>query len=210
MSGATDTWSRRRAGVAAEAAAEKHAQERAEQAAVQAELAQKDDADILRELDLPDPDQLEQGDDFSVFMDAAIPTRLRNRALRQLWRSNPVLANVDSLVDYGEDFTAPSGLIEAVRTTYQVGRGLLAHVTDEQDKADGTNEPVNEAVDQGAETPADMPIAATEKVGEPEPPVRMAHRTDHTANLAEPAQERPAVKRRMRFEFASNDMMDME
>ena len=61
-------------------------------------------------------------------MAKAVPTRLRNRALRKLWLSNPALANLDALLDYGEDFTINADAVEVIQTTYQVGKGLLAHV----------------------------------------------------------------------------------
>ncbi|HGG65437.1 MAG TPA: DUF3306 domain-containing protein, partial [Rhodobacteraceae bacterium] len=63
-----DRWSRRRAAVQAEAEAEARAQEQAVVAERQAELAEKTDAEILAELDLPDPETLQPGDDFSGFM----------------------------------------------------------------------------------------------------------------------------------------------
>ena len=83
----------------------------------------RSEAEILEELGLPNPDDLEPGDDFSGFMSKAVPTRLRNRALRKLWLTNPVLANLDELVDYGEDFTDAATVIENMQTAYQVGRG---------------------------------------------------------------------------------------
>ena len=61
-------------------------------------------------------------------MAKAVPDRIRRKALRTLWRSNPVLANVDMLVDYGEDFTDSATVIENLQTTYQVGMGMLKHV----------------------------------------------------------------------------------
>ena len=43
-------------------------------------------------------------------------------ALRRLWKVNPVLANVDGLVEYGEDFTDSATVVENLQTTYQVGK----------------------------------------------------------------------------------------
>ena len=78
-----------------------------------------------RPLGLKDPDDLQAGDDFSGFMSGAIPERLRNRALRKLWLTNPVLANLDELVDYGEDFTDAATVVENLQTAYRVGKGFL-------------------------------------------------------------------------------------
>ena len=55
-------------------------------------------------LDLPDIDTLDKESDFTVFMQAGVPEEMKNLALRALWRSDPVLANLDGLNDYDEDF----------------------------------------------------------------------------------------------------------
>lgn len=57
-------------------------------------------------LDLPDIDTLDKESDYTVFMQAGVPEELKNLALRALWRSDPVLANLDGLNDYDEDFGA--------------------------------------------------------------------------------------------------------
>jgi hypothetical protein len=56
--------------------------------------------------DLPDIDSLGKDSDFTVFMQDGVPEALRNRALRKLWTTDPVLANLDGLNDYEEDFGA--------------------------------------------------------------------------------------------------------
>lgn len=122
MSGA---WSRRRAAVQAEADAIELAQKQSVIAVKHKELAEKSEADALTELNLPQPDEMQAGDDFSAFMKETVPAALRNRALRKLWLSNPVLANVDNLVDYGEDFAAEGKLGAVVKTVYRVGKGML-------------------------------------------------------------------------------------
>lgn len=87
-----------------------------------------DESEVLDVLGLPDPDSLRPGDDFSAFMAKAVPEVIRRRALRTLWRSNPILANVDMLVDYGEDFTDSATVVENMQTAYQVGKGMLKHI----------------------------------------------------------------------------------
>ncbi|MEO9901964.1 DUF3306 domain-containing protein [Nisaea sp.] len=78
---------------------------------------------------LPDIETLEAESDFTPFMQSKVPEFLRRRALRALWRLNPVLANVDGLVDYGEDFTDAATVIEGMQTAYRVGKGFM---TDEE------------------------------------------------------------------------------
>ena len=128
MSGGKDFWARRKANVVAEAHASEVAIEQQALSDQHAALEEKSDEELLEELKLPDPDTMEMGDDFSVFMSKAVPDRIRRRALRTLWRSNPVLANVDMLVDYGEDFTDSAMVVENMQTAYQVGKGMLKHV----------------------------------------------------------------------------------
>ena len=125
---ARDFWSRRRAAVEAEAATEARAVAEVEVAEREAALADRDEAELLAELDLPDPDTLGAGDDFKAFLSDAVPARLKTRALRRLWLTNPVLANVDGLLDYGEDFTDAAMAVENIQTAYQVGKGMTAHV----------------------------------------------------------------------------------
>ena len=123
-----DFWSRRKAMVAEEAL---EAERELPQEVPQEELS---DEEILAKFDLPDPDTLKLGDDIKGFMSKAVPEHLRRRALRKLWRTNPVLACVDGLNDYDGDFTQVSG--EAVKTAYQVGKGMLYHLQEMARQAD--------------------------------------------------------------------------
>jgi hypothetical protein len=131
------------------------------------------DAEVLESLGLPDPESLAPGDDFSAFMAKSVPARLRNRALRRLWLSNPVLANLDGLVDYADDYTDAATVVPNVQTAYQVGKGFVDRI------AEMTED--NEAAPAGsgdAQVAADPDIAladvagpdAAEQAGETEAP----------------------------------------
>ena len=121
-------WSRRKAAVVAEAVAEERSAEDAVIAEQHESLAEKTEVEVLEELGLPDPDAMVQGDDFKAFLSKAVPAHLRKRALRTLWRSNPVLACVDGLNDYDDDYLAGSFGQGPISTTYQVGKGMLSHL----------------------------------------------------------------------------------
>lgn len=56
--------------------------------------------------DLPDIESLDKDSDYTVFMRDGVPEALRQKALRKLWLSDPVLANLDGLNDYDDDFAA--------------------------------------------------------------------------------------------------------
>ena len=124
----SDFWSRRKSAVKEEFEEERRQAEIKRASEIQGELDVKTDEEVLKELGLPVPDTLEPGDDFKVFMKEVVPERLRRRALKKLWLSNPLLANVDGLVDYGEDFTDAAVGAGFVETTYQVGKGMLKHI----------------------------------------------------------------------------------
>lgn len=128
MTKVQSAWSRRKAAVVAEAVAEERAAEDAVIAEQHESLAEKTEVEVLEELGLPDPDAMVQGDDFKAFLSKAVPAHLRKRALRTLWRSNPVLACVDGLNDYDDDYLAGSFGQGPISTTYQVGKGMLSHL----------------------------------------------------------------------------------
>ncbi|MEM6340033.1 MAG: DUF3306 domain-containing protein, partial [Pseudomonadota bacterium] len=123
-----DFWSRRRQAVAEEEKAEEVAIAANAAAQIEAELAEREDTDILQEFDLPEPEAIESSEQVRAFLNATLPQRLKNRALRRLWRLNPTLANLDGLIDYGEDYTDAATVIENMQTAYEVGKGMLAHV----------------------------------------------------------------------------------
>jgi hypothetical protein len=129
-------WSRRKAAVVAEAVAEERAAEDAVISKQHESLAEKTEVEVLEELGLPDPDAMVQGDDFKAFLRKAVPEHLRKRALRTLWRSNPVLACVDGLNDYDDDYLTGSFGQGPISTTYQVGKGMLSHLREVEESVD--------------------------------------------------------------------------
>ncbi|MHA7776661.1 DUF3306 domain-containing protein [Roseibium sp. M-1] len=214
-----DFWSRRKAAV--RKAEEEEA--RREQAAVEAEkqvaLEEKSDEEILQELGLPDPDTLGKDDDFTVFLAKTVPERLRRRALRKLWVSNPVLANLDGLNDYEDDFTDAATAGQVVRTAYEVGRGFLKKLSDEEpagksetsdetaeDLLSGQNDSAalqqeNSAAlqniyDQNGKTS----IQLTQSDDEVQSSDIGSIDSDETA-LVDPLEERLPKRRRMRFDY---------
>lgn len=189
-------WAKRKAAVQAEA----DTLARAEQDAVIAEqhtaLAEKSEEDVLSELNLPNPDDMQAGDDFSAFMKSSVPTALRNRALRKLWTSDPVLANVDMLVDYGEDFTGKNDAFKLVKTIYRVGKGMLP------DKED-TIEPEAQTLDPQVKDVADVTDMAdeTDAILIEDVDAVIAPTLTETAAI-EDAAHAFVPRRRMRFSFA--------
>lgn len=199
MTRADDFWSRRKARVVEEEQADARAQEAHEIALRDAELAGKSDEDILEELGLPDPDSLQPGDDFKAFLAKAVPDRLRRRALRRLWMSNPALANLDGLLDYGEDFTDKATVIENLQTAYQVGKGMLSHVEElARQTAEDADPP------QAEPAPQEPELAEAEPVTEPAPDPEPETAAEPMAQVQSPPEDDPShtpPPRRMRFAF---------
>lgn len=210
MSGGADFWSRRKARVEAEAALEARAAEARAEAALDAEREARSDEELLAELGLPEPETLGPGDDFRAFMKRAVPERLRRRALRRLWLSNPTLANLDGMIDYGEDYTDSAKVIANLKTAYQVGKGMLAHVEEMARQAEAA-----ERVQAGRDVPAsgmqapETTSAAAQQPAAPDPgpdPAPAEAWADVEAAPPEPEEtaeaEMPPPRRRMRFRFA--------
>ena len=145
----------------------------------------EDEAALLEKLGLPSPESLGPGDDFRAFMADGVPAFLRRRALRVLWRSNPVLANLDGLNDYDDDFTSPELTKKVLATAYQVGRGIISHKIEPE-----------ASVDTPVPAPDDEPIALV-----PDDVVEDLGPKDETqpATLADDPEPSPRP-RRMRFE----------
>jgi hypothetical protein len=66
--------------------------------------AEAEVADIVA--DLPDIETLDKDSDYTGFLQEGVPDALKNMALRKLWLSDPIFANLDGLNDYDEDFGA--------------------------------------------------------------------------------------------------------
>lgn len=167
MSGGRDFWSRRRAGVEAE----EQALEARVAEAETAKLEDRPDEELLAELNLPEPEALDSPDAVRAFLKAELPQRLKTRALRRLWRLNPLFANLDGLVDYGEDYTDAATVIENMQTVYQVGKGMVtAFLEDEEDAAETVDEvPAEDVEDIEADEEEAPLIAAADPVPLPDP-----------------------------------------
>ncbi|MBJ3764212.1 DUF3306 domain-containing protein [Maribius pontilimi] len=177
MKSERDFWSRRRAKVEAEDEAARAQSEERDAAQAQAALAERPEDEVLSELGLPAPETVCSGEEVRAFMAKSVPEYLRRRALRSLWRSNPVLACLDGLNDYDGDFTNAATDAPGVKTAYQVGKGLKAHLdylADAEERAEDTSDVVEDAAeDETDEAPVTVADAAVvdETAGTPEAPV---------------------------------------
>lgn len=190
----SDFWTRRRAAARAEEEARARSEEEARAAAVETEA--ETDSELCATLGLPDVEALGPGDDLSAFMARAVPQRLRRRALRALWARDPRLANLDGLLDYGQDFTDAGVRAGAVATAYEVGRGAVRRL----DALAGDEAP---EVDRDGAVASDVrPPEGDGNAAGPAPEEVPESALTLTAEAEEP-EEAPAAppRRRMRFTF---------
>jgi len=109
-----------------------------------------------------DLDTIDEESDLSLFMKEGVPEMLKKAALAKLWRSSPIFANVDGLVDYDDNFADPNLIMKTFTSAYQVGKGYLKEVLEENeaDKLDdreieSADNPDEEIVDTRARQPTE-------------------------------------------------------
>ena len=100
------------------------------------EEAKLSDQELLEKYELPDPEDLADESDLTQFLDGDLPERLRQMALRRLWRLNPLFGHVCDMVEYGEDYTDAATVMEGMQTAYQVGKGYEKKVKEIAEVAD--------------------------------------------------------------------------
>ena len=86
------------------------------------------DQELLSKYDLPDPETINEESGLDRFLSGEMPERLRQMALRRLWRLNPFYGNVCEMVEYGEDYTDAATVIEGMQTAYTAGKGYLKEI----------------------------------------------------------------------------------
>ena len=146
------------------------------------EDAALDDAQLLEKYGLTNPEEIEDEAGLEAFMENGLPDRLRQMALRRMWRLNPLFRFADEMVEYGENYTDAATVIDGMTTAYQVGKGYLQKAFDALDEDDETAEEALSDPEAGrddakvaAGEPRDADTGAPEAANEaPEPPASEA------------------------------------
>ncbi|RBP31879.1 uncharacterized protein DUF3306 [Marinobacter pelagius] len=160
--------------------------------------------ELLEKYGLPDPETIELGTDITGFMRKEIPEFLRRKALRGLWKSNPVLAVLDGLNDYDEDYTLASTAGQTVTSVYKVGEGLVDKAKKAADVVeDQSNEQVRissaEPVSTNAEDPEpDDTLELDDKATPTELPEQQFAQKETSQPEETPE---PRFRPRMRFDY---------
>lgn len=155
--GFLDRWSKRKKAVeeeeleAEKAEAAKEIIEREPETDEEAlEVLRERDPELAEQVSAIDIEELTYDDDFSIFMNKKVPEFIRRKALSKLWLSSPILANVDGLNDYDEDFRDAGSIIEAVQTALN------------KDDGGATETDAGDAKPAVGDEPVDQQTAATE------------------------------------------------
>ena len=104
------------------------------------EDAALDDDQLLQKYGLTNPEEIEDEAGLEAFMQNGLPDRLRQMALRRMWRLNPLFRFADEMVEYGENYTDAATVIDGMTTAYQVGKGYLKKAFDALDDEGGDTE----------------------------------------------------------------------
>ncbi|MEM1044850.1 MAG: DUF3306 domain-containing protein [Pseudomonadota bacterium] len=116
-----------------------------------------------------DLEAIDYESDLSVFFKEGVPAVLKQAALRKMWRSDPVFANLDGLNDYDQDFNVIDKVLTEFKSAWQVGRGYASQ-DDEAVSTEGSYTEEAAAVgaddhgcviDEDARKPSEDPSAET-------------------------------------------------
>lgn len=147
-----------------------------------------EEAEVLK--NLPPLDSLDQDSDFTPFLADNVPEFIRNRALKILWRSNPLFGFQDGLDDYALNYRVIDKLITVgTDSIYRPGKGYA--IMDEADEADEAAE-ANVADDEVAADDGATPAAESNGGGIPqEAPVAASGPADPEPADAAPGETDP-------------------
>jgi hypothetical protein len=151
------------------------------------------DAELLEKYDLPDPEAVTEESGLEQFLNGkGLPGRVRQMALRRLWRLNPLFGVVDDMVEYGEDYTDAATVVEGMKTAYTVGKGYKKDdVEPEEAEALEDDSEAQEGDAEAKEGDAETKeVDAEAKEGEKDSQQDENERADGSANQSDQANAR--------------------
>ena len=159
------------------------------------EDAALDDDQLLQKYGLTNPEEIEDEASLDAFMQNGLPDRLRQMALRRMWRLNPLFRFADEMVEYGENYTDAATVIDGMTTAYQVGKGYLQKAFDALDDEGGDTEA--DGLSLSSNGPATQSTAGTLVKDEPKENIGKVSESDpevvasEEASQAVPTQDEP-------------------
>ena len=118
----------------------------AEKKQIEEELKLSDD-ELADKYEVSNPEKVNSSVDLREILNKNIPDRLKQLALKRLWRIVPLYGEVSELVEYGEDFTDAATVIDNLQTAYVVGKGYLDKVVEKTDEIVETGDKVIDQVE---------------------------------------------------------------
>ena len=111
------------------------------------------DEELLEKFKLPNPDKIKKEKGLDVFFKDGVPDRLRQIALRRVWKLNPIIRFADAEInDYHEDFTDAATVVEGMQTAYQVGKGYISEMLENKEDDSPVKSTEIEKVDTNIKT----------------------------------------------------------
>lgn len=86
--------------------------------------------ELAEKYEVTNPEKIDNPLDLRNILKENIPDRLKQVALRKLWKLVPAYGEISELVEYGEDFTDAATVIENLQTSYIVGKGYIDKVVE--------------------------------------------------------------------------------
>jgi len=115
--------------------------EKENQSSLDEENDKLNDEELLKKYNLPNPEKIKKEKSLDVFFKKGVPDRLRQIALRRVWRLNPIIRFADAEInDYHEDFTDAATVIEGMETAYKVGKGYLSDLIENNNESNEKEE----------------------------------------------------------------------
>ncbi len=134
--------------------------------------------------DLPPIESLDKESDYRPFLAEGVPADLARAALRRLWTSDPVFANLDGLNDYDEDYTIIDRVVRAAKAGSDVNetRRRAKEATAETNPPQQQNDAARHDPAEADNTPT---RGADDKDDDPSGRQATLRRVDRTTDLPE-------------------------
>ena len=167
------------------------------------EDAALDDDQLLQKYGLTNPEEIEDEASLDAFMQNGLPDRLRQMALRRMWRLNPLFRFADEMVEYGEDYTDAATVIDGMTTAYQVGKGYLQKAFDALDDEGGDTEA--DGLSLSSNGPATQSTAGTLVKDEPKENIGKVSESDAEDAAGDIGEAASAIQETLPAEFSLSE-----
>ncbi len=89
--------------------------------------------ELAEKYEVTNPQKIDNPLELRNILKDNLPDRLKQLALRKLWKLVPAYGEISELVEYGEDFTDAATVIDNLQTSYIVGKGYIDKVVEKSE-----------------------------------------------------------------------------